>query len=75
MCDNVMQEVRNYLLHQKSQLEEILFGLTAKFSRPLAYEKAEAKALLRIFRHEQEMADENLYCGFISRHVRCHSFG
>jgi hypothetical protein len=40
------------------------------FGRPLAYEKAEVEALLHRFRHEQEMADENFYCEFLSRYLR-----
>jgi len=58
------------LHHKPPQLEELLFGLAEKDFRPLAYEKAEVEGLLHSFRHEQEMADENLYCGFISRYVR-----
>jgi hypothetical protein len=52
-------------------MEEIFVGLTGKVSgRPLAYEKAEAAALPHRCHHEQEMDDENLYCGFISRYLR-----
>jgi len=50
--------------------KKYFFGLTGKGFRPLAYEKAEAEALPHRFHHEQEMADENLYCGFIPRYLR-----
>jgi hypothetical protein len=51
-------------------MEEKFFGLTGKGFRPLAYAKAEAEAMPHRFHHEQEMADENLYCGFIPRYLR-----